>query len=82
MSLRVQRTQSESRYYDAETNTEGSLRKDSETQTVLLPKLKDESNQNNFPYIFPEDLRGIDEKTRFYTGFISFAMCCTTFKLQ
>lgn len=30
--------------------------------------------QVNFPDIMPEDLNGNNEKTRFYTGFISFAM--------
>lgn len=74
MSIRVQRSQSESRYKDAEMTTEGSFRKDSDTQTALLPKLTNKSNQNNFPNIKPEYLRGNDKKSRFYTGFISFAM--------
>jgi hypothetical protein len=30
--------------------------------------------QTNFPHMMPEDLKGDDDKTRFYTGFISFAM--------
>ena len=32
------------------------------------------SMQTNFQLMMPEDLKGDDDKTRFYTGFISFAM--------
>ncbi|KAK3093535.1 hypothetical protein FSP39_016909 [Pinctada imbricata] len=38
------------------------------------PLMKDASVQVSLPYISPEDLRNNDEKTRFYTGFVSFAM--------
>lgn len=82
MSIRVQRTQSESRYNDAEINTEGSFRKDSDTQTAPLPKLKNESNQNNFLNIISEYLREMMNWPDFTQVLFHLLSFGTTFKSQ
>lgn len=56
---------------DAETNTEPVIYCVAETQTDVW--FTEASTQTNLPHMMPEDLRN-DEKTRFYTGFISLAM--------
>ncbi len=46
-----------------------------------IGKCKDSGNEAKLPFITPEDLEKSDEKTRFYTGFISFKMFMFMFNL-
>ncbi|XP_056004164.1 uncharacterized protein LOC130049940 [Ostrea edulis] len=56
-------------------NTEQSETESKEIQVgEPSPVMQDACIQVSLPYISPEDLRYNDEKTRFYTGFVSFAM--------
>jgi hypothetical protein len=56
---------------NTETNTDPVISYDAANQTCTVsPRLVDASMQTNFPHMMPEDLKGDDDKTRFYTRFL------------
>ncbi|XP_056013961.1 uncharacterized protein LOC125677203 isoform X1 [Ostrea edulis] len=75
VSEKSESAQHPSKFIHQRCNTEQSETESKEIQVgEPSPVMQDACTQVSLPYISPVDLRYNDEKTRFYTGFVSFAM--------